>query len=280
MERLHLFTQVWAFLIALSVGSFMNVCIARMPEDRSVVSPPSHCPSCGGGIAWYDNLPVLSWVLLRARCRTCGTRISPLYPTIELLVGVLGLLLFRHFIPTPEALSTGAMAAWGLYLAFVAALVGTTYIDLRHYIIPDEFSIYAVPVGVAGAWGLRALGWDGGPTWQQSVLGALIGGAVPIALLWLYQRVRKVEGLGFGDVKLLAMLGSFLGAWPALFVVGLLASLVGSAVGIAVMIRQGRGWQTQVPFGPFLALGGLAQLFFGEALLRHLLPGLALMAGR
>ncbi|MBK7756684.1 MAG: prepilin peptidase [Deltaproteobacteria bacterium] len=275
LEQAHLFSQGWAFVVALCVGSFMNVCIARMPEDRSVAYPPSHCPSCGAGIRWFDNVPVLSWVLLRAKCRACKSPISPLYPAIELLVGCLGLLLFRQLVPSPAELTLGHFAAWSVYLAFIGMLVATTYIDLRHYIIPDQFSVYAAPFGVLAAVGLGALGFDGGPSWREAVVGAVIGAATPLSILLAYKLLRGEDGMGYGDVKLLGMIGAFLGPWPTLAVV-MIGSIFGSIIGIGLMITQGRGFRTQLPFGPFLAVGGIIVLFFSDTLLARWLPGLGL----
>lgn len=266
--------QLWAFAVALCVGSFMNVCIARMPEDRSVVTPPSHCPACGHQIRWYENIPVLSWLALRARCSGCGSRISPLYPIIELLVGLLGLLLFRELVPGPEQVSVASFAAWAFYLIFVAMLVGLSYIDLRHYIIPDQFSVYAAPAGIAGAALLSWLGWPDAISWQQSVVGALVGGGSLLLILGAWWLVRRQEGMGMGDVKLLAMIGAFLGAWPALFFVILCSTLLGSAVGIAVIVARRSSLRTQLPFGPFLAVAALIYLFFGDEVLANWLPGL------
>ncbi|MCB9795174.1 MAG: prepilin peptidase [Alphaproteobacteria bacterium] len=272
--------QAWAFAVALAVGSFLNVVIARMPEDRSVVSPPSHCPACGHQIRWYENIPVLSWLVLRARCSGCGTRISPLYPMIELLMGCLGLLLFRKLLPGPEAVSpdilwTG-MAGWAVYLVFLAMLVAATYIDLRHYIIPDQLSIYAVPVGIGASAMLTALGYERALTWQQSVVGALVGGGVLLLVIGAYWLYKRQEGMGLGDVKLLAMIGAFLGTWPSLFVVVLISTLLGSVIGIGMIVAQGRSLRAQLPFGPFLSVAAMLYLFFGEEIVHRFLPGLVL----
>ena len=278
MTDLHLVFQGFALAIGLCVGSFLNVCIARMPEDRSVVSPPSHCPGCGAGIKAYDNIPVLSWVVLGGKCRNCKTGISPLYPTIELLTGLLSLLLYRHLVPEPAAFTVGAFAAWAGLLVFVAMLVGTTYVDLKHYIIPDQFSIYAVPVGLVTNVALGALGWGGALTWQQSIVGALIGGGSLGLVMLVYWLVRREEGMGLGDVKLLAMMGAFLGAVPAIPFIVLVSSVLGSVVGIGLIVVQGRGFRAQVPFGPFLAVAALIYVFFGEEIIRAWLPAFALMA--
>ncbi|MCP4809927.1 MAG: prepilin peptidase [Proteobacteria bacterium] len=268
---LDLLFQIWVTLVGLAFGSFLNVCIARMPEDRSVAHPPSHCPACGHKIRWYENIPVVSWVVLRARCSGCGTRISPLYPTIELMMGALSLLLYRHLVETPTLENMGA---WALYLLFVFILVGSTFIDIRHYIIPDEFSIFAVPVGFFGVMALDFGGYEGpnAMAWQSSAYGALAGGGVLLLTIGAWWLVRRVEAMGFGDVKLLAMMGAFLGAAPAVPFILVMACFLGSAVGLVMMVRRGGGLSTQVPFGPFLAASGVIYLFFGEAIIRNWLP--------
>ena len=275
----HLFGALAAFS-GLCVGSFLNVCIARMPEDRSVVSPPSHCPACGHAIRAYDNIPVISWLLLRAKCRDCGTPISGLYPAIELLVGMLAWLLYRRIVPGPGQIDVAHGAAWAFFLVFVAMLVAQTYIDIRHYIIPDEFSIYAVPVGVAGHAALGWLGYADALPWTTSVVGALVGGGLLAGVMGTYWLIRREEGMGLGDVKLLAMIGAFLGAIPAVPFVIFVASLAGAAVGVPIVLLKRRGMRTALPFGPFLALGAVTWVLFGEELVSRFFPALSrLMAG-
>ncbi len=269
--------QVLAFFIALSVGSFLNVCIARMPEDRSVVYPPSHCPACGAGIQATDNIPVLSWLWLRGKCRSCGLGISALYPVIELLTGVLGLLLWRHFMPAPEAVTVPNMAAWAVYLAFVSMLLASSFIDLRHYIIPDQFSQYAVPFGIAAMAGLGWLGWPGALSWTQALAGSVVGAGSLLSIIGVYWLWRREEGMGLGDVKLLAMIGAFLGALPAIPFVIVVSSVLGSIAGLGLMITQGRGMKTQLPFGPFLALAAVLYVFFGEELTGPMVRTLTLL---
>ena len=266
VDAYALFTG-YATLLGLLVGSFLNVCIGRMPEDRSVVSPPSHCPACGHAIRWTDNIPVLSWLILRAKCRDCGTPISSLYPTIELLTGALAFVLWRSVVPGPEALDLAHAAAFGVYLLFTSMLVAVTFIDIRHYIIPDEFSIYAVPFGVAACALLTHLGYPGAPTWQQSVLGALAGGGGLFAVMAGWKLLRGQEGMGLGDVKLLAMIGAFLGVAPAVPMVIVIASVAGSLVGVPLALLTRKRLHLALPFGPFLALGALAWLLHGDALL-------------
>ena len=271
--------QGFVLALGLCFGSFLNVCIARMPEDRSVVSPPSHCPHCGTMIRWYDNIPVLSWLLLRARCRSCGNAISAIYPLVEISTGLLVLLLWRRLIPQPQQMDLHHLTAFAYYLSFVIMMVGLTFIDLRHYIIPDEFSIYAVPIGVFGAFAVNLLGHGLAPTWQQSLLGAGVGGGSLLLISGAYWLVRREEGIGLGDVKLLAMIGSFLGVFPALFMVLMIGSILGSITGISYMLLTKRGLRLALPFGPFLALGAIIHLYFGDFIVQQVLLELPLRVG-
>jgi leader peptidase (prepilin peptidase)/N-methyltransferase len=267
----------FAVALGLIVGSFLNVCIARLPEDRSVVHPPSHCPSCGAGIRPADNIPVLSWVLLRGRCRSCKTPISSLYPTIELLTGLLALLLFWRVVPDPTALTAAHGLAFGGQLVFVSLLLVAAYVDVRHYIIPDEVSVYAVPAGILLHLGLGALGHPDALPWQQSVLGAFFGGGSLVTLMAMYWLVRRREAFGWGDPKLLAMIGAFAGPLPALPFVLFVASLGGAAVGLTLVLgrrRAGWGLGSALPFGPFLAFGGVLWALRGPELVERWFPGL------
>lgn len=253
-----------AGLFGALFGSFLNVCILRMPEDRSVVWPGSACPSCGTAIKAYDNVPILAWFWLRGRCRACGTPISPLYPVIEALFAVLSVLLFRRVIPDLLAVDLPHLVALAWYGWLLFALCALTFIDLRHSIIPDEFSIYSVPVGVGGAALLGWLGFEGAPTWQQSVIGAAFGGGSLGLVAFLYWAVRREEGMGRGDIKLMALFGSYFGAWPALFAILMVAALVGSLVGSVLALLQRKGLRMGIPFGPFMAFGAGFWLFFSD----------------
>lgn len=277
-EGAYAFLTAYAGLFGLLFGSFMNVCIARMPEDRSVVTPRSACPRCGAPVLARDNVPVLSWLWLRGRCRSCQAPISPLYPTVEALFGVMAMLLFRHIVPDLGALDLPHLAAFVWYGYLLFALVALSFIDLRHAIIPDVFSIYGVPVGIGGALLLGWLGYADAPTWQVSMVGALAGGGVLLPLMGAYWLIRRVEGMGWGDVKLLALLGSYFGALPALIVVLLVGAMAGSVVGIGMAIARRGTLKLQLPFGPFLALGALVWLFGGETISRVL--GWDLIFGR
>ncbi len=265
---------VLAFAMGAAVGSFLNVCIHRIPDDLSVVSPPSRCPRCETRIAWYDNVPIVSWLLLRGRCRHCATPIGARYPTVEALGGLLAVLALWRLGPTPM----GAVA-----FAFTAALLLITYIDFDHFFIPDEVSLPGIVIGLAVA------PLPGGIGIVDAAVGAAAGGGVLWLVAWSYERATGLEGMGFGDVKLLAMIGAFLG-WQALPVVLIVASFSGSAVGVlAIFGARGRAGiarvrrtlgaravlpyvrrrarTTAIPFGPFLALGALVALYAPGALL-------------
>ncbi|MEZ4317882.1 MAG: prepilin peptidase [Myxococcota bacterium] len=275
-DPLYVLYAVFSVLIGLAIGSFWNVCIARWPEDRSVVQPRSRCPSCGTPIAARDNVPVVSWVVLKGRCRACAWPIPATYPLTELLGGALGFLVFRRFVPGPLELDAVHLLAFVLYFGFAGALVIAIFVDVRHRIIPDEVSIYAIPVGILGSALLEALGYTGWMAigWRQAVLGALLGGAFFGVMAASVQFLSGREGLGWGDVKLLAMIGSFLGAHPAIFSVTLAASLTGSVVGLASMLWHQR--RTYQPLGPPLGGWALIYLLYADELVARFLPNLAL----
>jgi leader peptidase (prepilin peptidase) / N-methyltransferase len=258
---------VFAGLFGLVFGSFLNVCVARMPEDRSVVWPGSACPRCGTAIEPYDNVPVLAWFWLGGRCRACKGRISGLYPTVEALTGVLAVLLFRHVVPDLGAFDAAHLVAFVWYGWLLFAMLALTFIDLRWQIIPDEFSIYSVPVGVAGALLLAWLGYPDAVTWQQAVVGALVGGGSLGLVSWLAAKAYGYEAMGLGDAKLLAMLGAWFGAFPALFFIVVAAATSASVVGVPMALFRRKRLTMALPFGPFLALAAVVWLFFGDHLL-------------
>ncbi len=263
----------WTVLVGLVLGSFLNVVILRLPRDQSLV-PRSACPRCGHPVRPHDLVPVISWLLLRGRCRDCGTSISPRYPLIEALGGMLALLTYVRFVPEAEALDLAHGAAWLVYFAFLCLLVVVVYVDVRHNLILDETSIFAVPAGVAGVALLEVLGYEGwmAMSWKASVLGAALWGGLFWVIFKVLAYAWRRDALGLGDVKLLAMLGAFLGAAPGTFTALLVGSLVGSVVGIAVMILQRR--RVTLPMGPPLAFGAAVYVLFGDVLLQSLFPGM------
>ncbi len=247
----HTITLIFTMILGLCVGSFLNVVIARIPEGRSIVFPGSACPRCGKPIAWYDNLPVLSYALLRARCRNCRASISWRYPAVEIACGVLFVLAYSRF-------ETGTTLASALIL--LAGLVAITAIDLDHQIIPDVLSLPGIALGL-----LFSLA-PGGIGWVPSLLGVLLGGGVFVVIIVASTLVLGQAGMGTGDVKLGAMLGAFLG-WKLVLLSILLSTLLGGPMAAVLLATGRKSRKDPIPFGPFLALGGLISLFWGEALL-------------
>jgi len=238
-------------VLGLCVGSFLNVVIARLPAGRSIAHPASACPRCGKAIAWYDNLPVLSYALLRGRCRNCRESISWRYPAVEIACGMLFALAYRRF-----ELGTALASA----LILLAGLVAITVIDLDHQIIPDVLSLPGITVGV-----LFSLAPDG-IGWAPALLGVLLGGGVFLVIIVASTLVIGQAGMGVGDVKLGAMLGAFLG-WKLVLLSILLSVLLGGPLAATLLATGRKGRTDPIPFGPFLALGGLISLFWGEAVL-------------
>ncbi len=236
-------TTVAIGALGLVIGSFLNVVIARLPEHRSLWMPGSACPTCGAAIAWRDNIPVLSFALLRGRCRACAGRISARYPLVEAATAALFLAAAARFGVGPEL----AIAA-----ALLAALVAITVIDLDHQIIPDVITLPGIVAGFLATVATGRL------SWAESLLGIGLGGGVFFAII-----LASGGGMGGGDMKLGAMLGAFLG-WKLTLVALFSAVLVGGVVAVAVLAAGLKGRKDPIPFGPFLALGGAAALFWGE----------------
>jgi leader peptidase (prepilin peptidase)/N-methyltransferase len=237
------------FVFGAVIGSFLNVCIYRLQREESVVWPGSRCPKCRKPIAWYDNLPILSFLLLRGRCRACRAPISLRYPLVEVLNGAGYLLLLEQFGFTWPTL---------IYALFLSALIVITFIDLDVQIIPDVISLPGIVIGlVASYWLPQGV--------VSSVIGFLVGGGVFWLVAAVGARVLKQEAMGGGDIKLIAMVGAFLG-WHNVLLTIFLASLSGAAVGLMFMALKGWGRKTPIPFGPFLALGAVLSLFFGTTI--------------
>jgi len=239
------------FLLGACVGSFLNVCIYRIPAGESIVSPRSRCPKCGQAIQWYQNVPILSFLLLRGRCASCGTSISWRYPLVEALTGGLYLLCL---------LFLGLGWATLAYMLFCSALVAITFIDLDHQIIPDVISLPGILLGLAASFLIPWLD----PL--DALLGVLLGGGVLYLIAFGYEFLTKKEGMGGGDIKLLAMIGAFLG-WQGVFPVIFIASLIGTLVGVPLMLVKGADGRLAIPFGPFLSVAALIWLFWGRQIL-------------
>jgi leader peptidase (prepilin peptidase) / N-methyltransferase len=241
---------IFSFLLGLSLGSFANVCIYRVPLNQSIVYPPSSCPHCGERIRFYDNIPLLSYLFLMGKCRHCRHRISWRYPIVECLTGLLSLILFTTY---------GISFQYLLLLLFAAALVTISFIDLDHRIIPDLLSL----PGVGAGWAVSLFPWS--VHWLDSLIGTLAGGGSLYLVAVVYERLTGREGMGGGDIKLLAMIGAWMG-WQALPLIVLIASLTGAVIGLGFILFSGKGYRFRIPFGPFLSLGALLYLFFGRAL--------------
>jgi leader peptidase (prepilin peptidase)/N-methyltransferase len=243
------FVTVSLALIGLVIGSFLNVCIYRIPHGESIVLPGSRCPSCKRPIAWYQNIPIVSWLALGGRCAFCRAAISPRYPAIEALTGVVFALHGFFFEPGPLLV---------VRLAFASILIVLAFIDLDHRILPNRITLPSLAVGLVLSLFLP-------PGWQASLLGAIAGGGV----LWLigeaYFRLRGIEGMGMGDVKMLAMVGAMLG-WKAVVVTLVLASFTGALVGVALLTRKQNAMKYALPFGTFLSAGALVASLAGDRL--------------
>ena len=234
------------------VGSFLNVCIFRLPKEESIIWPGSHCPHCKKPIKFYDNIPLISYLLLKGRCRYCKGSISLQYPLVEGITALSSLFLIIKFGPSLSYL---------FYSAFVAALIVITVIDLYHQIIPDAISLPGIGVGLLASLLIPEI------TFSNSLIGILLGGGSLFIVATFYQWLFKREGMGGGDIKLLAMIGAFLG-WKAVLLTILLSSLIGSMTGILMMVVKGKDFKYAIPFGPFLSLGAVISLFYGEEIVR------------
>ncbi len=262
-----LYTLFCVFLFGACIGSFLNVCVYRIPRDESVVTPRSHCPHCGKLIAWYDNVPVLSYLLLRAKCRHCGERISPRYMLIELLVAVLFTLIWLLY----GLLNRGG-SYWMIldpripvYWLAMAGLVVATFVDFEHYIIPDRISVGGVAAGLLLSALVPEMHGEHSriSAFEASVIGALAGGGLLWGVGFIGKLALKKEAMGMGDVKLLAAIGAFLG-WQAVLFTVIVSSFAGSAVGISLIALGGRKWQSRIPYGPYIALGAMFWMLWGR----------------
>jgi leader peptidase (prepilin peptidase) / N-methyltransferase len=263
----------FALIFGLVIGSFLNVVIVRLPHGMSISIPRSHCPQCKRVIPWYDNVPIFSYLLLRGRCRRCDKRISLRYPLIEGLTAVVSALLYLKF---------GLGVEWAVFLAFSAALIALAFIDLDHRILPDPITLNGIWAGMLVSTYLaqpsplvfrlaRSLGIGlSHPrliALGASVLGAVVGGGLLWGVAEAYLRFRGIEGMGFGDVKMMAMVGAFLGAPLALLTI-MLGSLLGSVVGLLFIRYAGKTREYELPFGTFLAAAGIVVVLYGENMIR------------
>jgi leader peptidase (prepilin peptidase)/N-methyltransferase len=239
-----------AGLFGALIGSFLNVCIYRLPLGRSVVWPASACPSCRRQLAWYENVPVASWIVLMGRCRTCRAAISIRYPIIEALTGAMFAAAWWYYGP-------GWLLVSRLILG--CALIVLFAIDFEHQLLPNVITLPGIVIGFA-------LSFLSGPGWVSSLIGIVLGGGVLLAIAEAYYRLRHEEGLGMGDVKMLAMIGAFLG-WPATLMTLMMGSIAGSMVGLLIIALKRGDMKAALPFGTFLAMGAALSATLGPQLL-------------
>ena len=271
-QEIRFFFMLFAFFATFfgaCVGSFLNVCIYRIPRDESVVKPRSHCPHCGAMIPWHLNIPVASWLFLRGKCAACKGPISFRYTLVELLTALLFLAVFMkwaapqavHMLPIPHPLIIP------VYWVLVAGLILGTFVDFEHYIIPDSVTIGGMAVGpifsaLVPSLHSQEVWWRGLAT---SGLGLVVGFGVLYAVAWIGEKAFKKEAMGFGDVKLMGAIGAFLG-WQATLFTVFVASLLGSVCGLLLIAFGGVKMQSRIPFGPYLSAGALIWVFWGPAL--------------
>ncbi|HEY3277727.1 MAG TPA: prepilin peptidase [Syntrophorhabdaceae bacterium] len=255
---MHVLIAIGFILLGAVIGSFLNVCIYRLPRERSIVSPPSACPECGKPIRFYDNIPVLSYLLLKGKCRDCGAPISARYPMVEAVTAAFFFLLYMKLGLTLETV---------VFLLFVSALIAISFIDLELRIIPDVLSIGGVIVGFLFSLA-RPFFRDMDPKFGilDSLYGILLGGGILFGIAWTYQLLTKREGMGGGDIKLLAMIGAFCGMKGVVFSL-MAGSILGTAVGVPLMLVKGKDGKYAIPFGPFLSLGALVYVYAGDRII-------------
>jgi len=230
------------------VGSFLNVCIYRLPRDKSIIVPNSYCPDCKKPIKFYDNIPILSYIILRGRCRHCNAKISIRYPIVEFITALLFLLLYKI---------TGLTIEFCVMMLFVSLLIVISFVDLEFQIIPDILSIGGLIIGLILSFFRQNFGFF------DALFGVLLGGGVLFAIAYGYQLLRKIEGMGGGDIKLIGMIGAYCGIKGVIFTI-ITGSFFGTIVGIPAMLIKGKDSKYAIPFGPFLSLGAVIYIFYGK----------------
>lgn len=236
--------------LGLCIGSFLNVCIYRMPRSESIAFPGSRCTSCGAAIHWYDNVPVVSYLVLGGKCRACRAPVSARYVLVEIFTGIV-------FASHAFFFEPGVWLAARLALA--AILIALFFIDLEHQLLPDALTLPGIAVGVVAS-------FFAPPGIASSVIGAALGAAILLAIRWLWKRATGVDGMGLGDVKMLAMIGAFLG-WQNVWLVLFFASLTGAIIGVGIAVAGRGSMKSKLPFGTFLAVAALFASFCGDRLI-------------
>ena len=240
--------QIYIFIVGSIVGSFLNVCIHRIPIDESIVSPRSHCPGCNTLIPWYHNIPILSYLWLRAKCAQCGIKISSVYPFVEFLTAIFFLLLYRYF---------GISILFLIYAYFGCSIIILIFVDYNHRILPAVVTYPAILIGILTSFVNPYVG----P--KDSLIGVALGAGILLSVYLFYKFVRKKDGLGEGDIVMLAMVGAFLG-WQNVLLVLFLSSFVGSLTGFVFIVFLKKGTDFQYPYGTFIGAAALPAIFWGE----------------
>lgn len=244
--------EILLFSFGLCIGSFLNVCIYRLPSSKSITNPRrSICPVCNNLIRFYDNIPVLSYIWLKRRCRHCNTIIPFQYPMVELLSGIMAILLFMKFGYSFEGL---------IYFTFIASLFVITFIDLKHQIIPDVITLPGIPVFFLFSLAIPSI------SLKTSLIGILAGGGSLLIIAMGYNLLTKKEGMGGGDIKLLAMIGALIGWQGVLFTI-FIASAMGTIIGLFLILKARKGMKFAIPFGPFLSAGAILYIFYGTEII-------------
>ena len=263
-----------AAIYGLLIGSFLNVVIYRLPAGQSLARPRSRCPKCETQIAWYDNIPVFSWVLLRGRCRSCANPIAWRYPAVEVLTSAVAIGATIRFAGLEETTSLVALGATVVYFAFLASLIVISFIDIDHMIIPDRISLPMIPIGIIATTAFSVAG-VAVTTPIMSVLGAVIGYGIIWIIRWVGTRALGQEAMGLGDAKLMAMAGAWLGPWPSILLVLLIASFSGAIHGIGYSILRRTSLRgVEMPFGPWLCLGIAMALLLGDPIVHSYLQAI------
>lgn len=250
---------VFLTLLGMCLGSFLNVCIFRIPLKKSIINPPSSCPICGERIKYYDNIPVLSYILLGGRCRSCGEKISIQYPVVELATAFFSLALYFKY---------GLSFSYLIWLAVVSSLLIVSFIDLNQMIIPDLITLPGIGIGFLLSLFLKQI------SYIESLIGIIVGGGVLYLIALLFLNLTGRQGMGLGDIKLFAMIGAWLG-WRPLPLIILISSISGIIIGGGALIISGKRLNKKIPFGPFLSLGTIIYILFGDILL-NLIYGIRL----
>lgn len=239
---------IFVFSIGAIVGSFLNVCIYRLPRHESILFPASHCPNCGKSIRFYDNIPLLSYIILRGKCRNCKRGISPRYPFIEGISGLLAVAIVIKYGLTLHSL---------LLLLFIFCLIIITFIDLDYQIIPDILSIPGIIAGIGASFLLPTI------SWTDSMLGILAGGGFLFIIAITYKWLTNRDGMGGGDIKLLAMAGAWLGFKAIPFIL-LISSFIGALIGSISLLLAKKSFRYRIPFGPFISIAAIIYILFGR----------------